>query len=154
MSILVHLVCDIASCLGEGNYVDHYLRDFPLLCHKFGSIQSTLHLKIPPNILRWIETCLKQGPQFAASEDLPQLIYRDGKSIVSFARKVVSFYSILFGSDRIGRKLSTGTFVNIAAGSASDAKELTVLAMAGEGFGLQHLDLLPPGVSLALRHVS
>ncbi|KAI7741534.1 hypothetical protein M8C21_022341 [Ambrosia artemisiifolia] len=40
-----------------------------------------------------------------------------------------------------------------ATGSANSPEELTVLAMVGERFGLQQLDLLPAGVSLPLRHV-
>lgn len=65
----------------------------------------------------------------------------------------MSFYSLLLGAEREGRKLSTGVHCEIASGSARTREELTVLAMAGEKFGRQQLDLLPLGVSLPLRHV-
>jgi anaphase-promoting complex subunit 1 len=84
----------------------------------------------------------------------PPLICKDGSSVVSWARKVVSFYSLLSGAKQIGRKLSTGVYCNIALGSHCTNEELIVLAMVGEKFGLQRLDLLPSGVSLPLWHVS
>lgn len=74
--------------------------------------------------------------------------------MVSIARKVVCFYSILSGAKLLGKKLSTGVYCNITVGSHSSKEELTVLAMVGERFGLQQLDSLPSGVSLPLRHVS
>lgn len=74
--------------------------------------------------------------------------------MVSWARKIVSFYSILSGATLSGKKLSSGVYCNIALGSHCSKEELTVLAMVGERFGLQQLDSLPSGVSLPLRHVS
>lgn len=73
---------------------------------------------------------------------------------MSWARKTVSFYSILSGAKLFGKKLSSGIHCNVASGSHSSKEELTVLAMVGERFGLQQLDSLPFGVSLPLRHVS
>ena len=61
---------------------------------------------------------------------------------------------MLFGDKPVGQKLSSGVPCNIAPGSYSSNEELAILAMAGERFGLQQLDLLPSGVSLPLRHVS
>ncbi|KAL0382140.1 UNVERIFIED_CONTAM: Anaphase-promoting complex subunit [Sesamum calycinum] len=52
-----------------------------------------------------------------------------------------------------GNKLSSGVTCNIASGLYRTREELTVLGMVGEKFGLQHLDLLPAGVSLPLRHL-
>ncbi|KAG9443865.1 hypothetical protein H6P81_015205 [Aristolochia fimbriata] len=152
VSVLVILLCDVASSLGEASYVDHYLRDFPYLSQKFGTLRSSLHPRNPPSVMRWFENSLLHGPYSASSSDLPLLICKDGSSVVSWARKVVSFYSLLLGSERKGRKLSTGIYFNIAVGSASSTSELMVLAMVAEKFGLQQLDLLPPGVSLPLRH--
>lgn len=86
--------------------------------------------------------------------DIPPLICRDKSLVVSLARKIVSFYSLLLGAERRGRKLSTGVYCEVANGSVRTVEELTVLAMVGERFGRQYLDLLPVGVSLPLRHVS
>ncbi|URE26434.1 Anaphase-promoting complex subunit [Musa troglodytarum] len=61
-------------------------------------------------------------------------------------------HSIGRGAERKGRILSTGVYCEIANGSARTIEELTVLAMVGERFGRQQLDLLPLGVSLPLRH--
>ncbi|XP_068662507.1 anaphase-promoting complex subunit 1 isoform X2 [Aristolochia californica] len=153
VSILVILLCDVAASLGEASYVDHYLRDFPYLSQKlFGTIASSLRTRNPPSVMRWLENSLLRGPCSATSADLPPLICKDGSSVVSWARKIVSFYSFLLGSERIGRKLSTGVYFSLAVGSASSTSELMVLAMVAEKFGLQQLDLLPPGVSLPLRH--
>ncbi|CAK7325887.1 unnamed protein product [Dovyalis caffra] len=105
LELLAVLLCNIAKFLGEGNYLDYYIRDFP-----------------------------------------------DGNSVVSWARKIVSFYTLLCGGKRTGKKLSSGVYCNIAVGSCCTSEELTVLAMVGERFGLQQLDLLPSGVSLPLRH--
>ncbi|XP_020082005.1 anaphase-promoting complex subunit 1-like [Ananas comosus] len=82
----------------------------------------------------------------------PPLICRDKSLVVSLARKIVSFYSLLLGAERTGRKLSTGVYCEVANGSVRTVGELTVLAMVGERFGRQYLDLLPVGVSLPLRH--
>lgn len=153
LGLLVTLLCNIASSLGETSYVDHYLRDYPYLLQKVVSCPSSVH-RVPPCLFRWLETCLRYGCHFVNDNDLPPLICKNGSSVVSLGRKIVSFYSLLLGSERIGRKLSTGVYYNIAKGSASTPEELTVLAMVAERFGLQQLDLLPAGVSLPLRHVS
>lgn len=73
--------------------------------------------------------------------------------MASWARKIISFYSILSGAKWFGKKLSSGVYCNVATGSHCSKEELTVLAMVGERFGLQQLDSLPSGVSLPLRHV-
>eukprot|EP00268_Persea_americana_P044215 TRINITY_DN4466_c0_g1_i1.p1 TRINITY_DN4466_c0_g1~~TRINITY_DN4466_c0_g1_i1.p1 ORF type:complete len:1760 (-),score=299.95 TRINITY_DN4466_c0_g1_i1:451-5376(-) len=151
LGLLVTLLCNIASSLGETSYVDHYLRDYPYLLQKVVSCPSSVH-RVPPCLFRWLETCLRYGCHFVNDNDLPPLICKNGSSVVSLGRKIVSFYSLLLGSERIGRKLSTGVYYNIAKGSASTPEELTVLAMVAERFGLQQLDLLPAGVSLPLRH--
>ncbi|OAY80293.1 Anaphase-promoting complex subunit 1 [Ananas comosus] len=75
----------------------------------------------------------------------PPLICRDKSLVVSLARKIVSFYSLLLGAERTGRKLSTGVYCEVANGSVRTVGELTVLAMVGERFGRQYLDLLPVG---------
>lgn len=110
--------------------------------------------KNPPSLFKWLENCLEYGYNYANVNDLPPLIRKDESSVVSWARKVVSFYSLLLGAKPIGKKLPSGVFCNIAPGSFCSNEELTVLAMVGENFGLQQLDLLPCGVSLPLRHVS
>lgn len=144
----------MADFLGENNYMDHYIRDFPGLCKKFQMSGTTLSLKISPSLFRWLENCLQHGWSCANINDLPSLVLKDGCSVVSLARKIVCFYSILSGANLLGKKLSSGVYCNIATGSHSSKEELTVLAMVGERFGLQQLDSLPSGVSLPLRHVS
>ena len=52
----------------------------------------------------------------------------------------------------MGRKLSSSVYGNLATRASSSSEELTALAMVGEEFGLQQLDLLPADVSLPLRH--
>ncbi|XP_027331009.1 anaphase-promoting complex subunit 1 isoform X2 [Abrus precatorius] len=152
LELLSILLCNIAEFLGEGNYLDHYIRDFPGLCKRFLKSGITISLKICPSLFRWLENCLQYGGNYANISDLPALVYKDGSSVVSLARKVVCFYSILSGATLLGKKLSSGVFCNITTGSHSSKEELTVLAMVGERFGLQQLDSLPSGVSLPLRH--
>lgn len=155
LELLSILLCNIAEFLAEDNYLDHYIRDFPGLCKKFlksGGI--TILPKICPSLFRWFENCLQYGSNYANINDLPALVCKEGNSVVSIARKVVCFYSILSGAKLLGKKLSTGVYCNITVGSHSSKEELTVLAMVGERFGLQQLDSLPSGVSLPLRHVS
>ena len=154
MELLAVLLCNIANFLGEESYLDHYVRDFPSLSKKFGMDMTSCSRKIPPSLFRWLENCLQHGSSVANIDDLPYLICKDGSPVVSWARKIVSFYSLLSGAKRIGKKLSTGVYCNIAMGSHCTHEELTVLAMVGENFGLQQLDSLPSGVSLPLRHVS
>lgn len=154
MELLAVLLCNIASFLGEERYVDHYVRDFPGLFKKIGMCTTSFSWKSAPSLFRWLEICLRHGSGSANIDDLPPLICKDGSSVVSWARKVVSFYSLLSGAKQIGRKLSSGVYCNIAPGSQCTNEELVVLAMVGEKFGLQQLDLLPSGVSLPLRHVS
>lgn len=113
----------------------------------------SLSIKTPPSLFRWLENCLLLGCSSANYNDLSPLICQNGSSVVSWARKIVSFYSLLSGAKQIGKKLSSGVYCNIAVGSHCTNEELTVLAMVGEKFGLKQLDLLPSGVSLPLRHV-
>ena len=150
---MADLLCDIANFLGEENYVDHYIRDFPLLSKKTRCQPSSLP-KSPPSLYRWLESCLLHGLGHANIDDIPSLVRKAGNSAVSWSRKIVSFYSFLFGARWTGSKLSSGISCKVASGSSSTHEEQTVLAMVAEGFGLQQLDLLPVGVSLPLRHVS
>ncbi|KAL0003395.1 hypothetical protein SO802_017176 [Lithocarpus litseifolius] len=152
LELLAVLLCNIANFLGEESYLDHYVRDFPSLSKKFGMDMTSCSRKIPPSLFRWLENCLQHGSSVANIDDLPYLICKDESPVVSWARKIVSFYSLLSGAKRIGKKLSTGVYCNIAMGSHCTHEELTVLAMVGENFGLQQLDSLPSGVSLPLRH--
>ncbi|GAB2272646.1 hypothetical protein Dimus_007470 [Dionaea muscipula] len=152
LELLVVLLFEIANFLGEENYVEHYLRDFPLLAQIVRTCKTSFSRRAAPSLYRWLETCFLHGFSHAKAEDIPPLVYNYGSSVVSWARKVVSFYGLLSGDRCLGNKLSSGVFCNIASGSASNAEEQTVLAMVGEGFGLQQLDLLPIGVSLPLRH--
>ncbi|CAN8257090.1 unnamed protein product [Cochlearia groenlandica] len=149
---LAVLLCNIAKFLGEKCYLDHYLRDFPRLSEIIGACTALSSSKKPPNLFRWLENCLRHGCLSTNLDDLPDLIRTDGCTIVSWARKIVSFYSVLFGDKPVGQKLSSGITCNIARGSYSSNEELAILAMAGERFGLHQLDLLPSGVSLPLRH--
>ncbi|ESQ40468.1 hypothetical protein EUTSA_v10012420mg [Eutrema salsugineum] len=149
---LAVLLCNIAKFLGEKCYLDHYIRDFPRLSKITGACTALSSSRKPPNLFRWLENCLRRGCLSTKLDDLPDLIRKDGCSIVSWARKIVSFYSVLFGDKPVGQKLSSGVPCNIAPGSYSSNEELAILAMAGEKFGLHQLDLLPSGVSLPLRH--
>ncbi|KAG8390120.1 hypothetical protein BUALT_Bualt01G0050500 [Buddleja alternifolia] len=150
--LLVVLLCDIADFLHEVSYLDHYKRDFPGMLKNFGISQYMFTTRSPPSLFRWLENCLQHGCASASIHDLPLLICKDGTSILNWARKIVSFYSLLCGADQSGKRLSSGVTCNIASGSYRSQEELTVLGMVGEKFGLQHLDLLPAGVSLPLRH--
>ncbi|XP_059457851.1 anaphase-promoting complex subunit 1 [Corylus avellana] len=152
LELLAVLLCNIASFLGVESYLDHYVRDFPGLFKKIGMCTTSFSWKSAPSLFRWLENCLRHGSSSANIDDLPPLICKDGSYVVSWARKVVSFYSLLSGAKQIGRKLSSGVYCNIAPGSHCINEELVVLAMVGEKFGLQQLDLLPSGVSLPLRH--
>lgn len=153
MEHLVHLLFEIADFLGEENHIDHYIRDFPFLSKKLRINQTTSLPRSPPCLYTWLESCLLYGLGFANLDDIPFLARKDGGSAVSWSRKVVSFYSLLFGAKSMEGKLSSGVSCKIASGSTSSAEEKMVLAMVAEGFGLQQLDLLPIGVSLPLRHV-
>lgn len=152
LELLGFLSCYIAKFLGEESYVDHYIRDFPGLSGSVGICDTSISQENPPSLFRWLENCLLHGYNSANINDLPPLICKDGSSVVSWARKIVSFYSLLSGAKHIGKKLSSGVYCNIATGSYNANEELTVLAMVGEKFGLQQLDSLPSGVSLPLRH--
>ncbi|XP_038722804.1 anaphase-promoting complex subunit 1 [Tripterygium wilfordii] len=149
---LAVLLCSIAKFLGEEIYLDHYVRDFPGLLKKFGMCKPSFSQTSPPSLFRWLEMCLQHGCTSANKNDLPPLVRKDGSNVVSWARKIVSFYSLLCGAKQTGKKLSSGVYCSIAMGSYCSADELTVLAMVGERFGLQQLDSLPSGVSLPLRH--
>ncbi|XP_015931282.1 anaphase-promoting complex subunit 1 isoform X1 [Arachis duranensis] len=152
LELLAILLCNIAEFLGEDNYLDHYIRDFPGLCKKFMLSRPTSSHKICPSLFRWLENCLQHGCNYTNICDLPPLVRRDASSVVSLARQIVSFYSILSGAELQGKNLSSGVHCNISMGSHGSKEELTVLAMVGERFGLQQLDSLPSGISLPLRH--
>ena len=152
LGLLVVLLRNVACSLGDGSCLDYYVRDFPGMSEGVGMCKACLSQTTPPSLFRWLENCLLYGCASANINDLPTLIYKDGHS-VSWARKIVSFYSLLCGAKLVGRKLSSGVYCNLATGSSSSSEELMVLAMVGEKFGLQQLDLLPAGVSLPLRHV-
>ncbi|KAL2945094.1 Anaphase-promoting complex subunit 1 [Bienertia sinuspersici] len=151
LELLVHLLCETANFLGEENYIDHYVRDFPFLSRKI-RINQNSSPRSPPCLYRWFEQCLLHGLGFANLDDIPPLARKNGSSSVSWSRKVISFYSLLFGAESMDGNLSSGVSCKIASGSSSTAEEKMVLAMVAEGFGLQQLDLLPIGVSLPLRH--
>ncbi|XP_039838827.1 anaphase-promoting complex subunit 1-like isoform X7 [Panicum virgatum] len=151
LGCLASLLCTIASSLGEHTYVDYYCRDFPLNLIEFPSLAST-SLRTPPSLFRWFEYCLHYGCDSAKLEDIPTLMRKQKVSALSWGRKVASFYSLLLGAERKGKKLSSGLYCEVASGSARNIEELTVLAMVAEKFGRQQLDLLPVGVSLVLRH--
>ncbi|KAL5540564.1 hypothetical protein UlMin_045257, partial [Ulmus minor] len=152
LELLAVLLCSIAKFLGEENYLDHYIRDFPGFSRNVGLLKTSISCKTPPSLFRWLENCLLHGCSSASTNDLPPLIRKKGSSVVSWARKIVSFYSFLCGAKQIGKEISFGVYCNIAVGSHCTNEEITVLAMVGEGFGLKQLDLLPSGVSLPLRH--
>lgn len=154
MELLAVLLCEVAKFLGKENYLDHYVRDFPGFSRNVGICKTSFSWKTPPSLFRWLEDCLLHGYASANINDLPYLIQKGGSSIVSWARKIVSFYSLLSDAKQIGKRLSSGVYCNIAVGSHCTNEELTILAMVGERFGLRQLDLLPSGVSLPLRHVS
>lgn len=154
LSLLVVLLYDIAGFLDELSYLDHYKRDFPGLLKDLRMSQSLFTSKDPPSLFRWLENCLQHGCGSVSICDLPLLVRRNGTSVVNWARKIVSFYSLLCGAEQSGKSLSTGVTCNIVPGLYHTREELTVLGMVGEKFGLHHLDLLPAGVSLPLRHVS
>ncbi|KAG0481180.1 hypothetical protein HPP92_012038 [Vanilla planifolia] len=149
---LASLLCRICVCLSEASYVDFYVRDFPCLVSEVHFLQSTAATRAPPNLLRWLEICLRCGCLLADPKDLPFLILKENSTALCWSRKVVCFFSLLLGAERNGKKLSSGVYCNIANGTARTPEELTVLAMVAERFGHQHLDLLPIGVSLPIRH--
>lgn len=140
--------------MGEAGYMDYYLRDFPSLSRKYRIHETSLSQRTPPSLFRWLENCLRYGCTATSIADLPALMCKDGSSVVSWARKIISFYTVLCEGTILGNKLSSDVYCTFATGSANTPEEQTVLAMVGERFGLQQLDLLPAGVSLPLRHVS
>eukprot|EP01018_Ginkgo_biloba_P012111 Gb_37425 [translate_table: standard] len=150
--LLVHLLTCIATCLGEANYVDHYLRDFPGLLPHFSHLSKISGLKNPANLFQWLQNCMKYDCNSTNKECLPALLLKEGTISVDWSRKVVSFYGLLFGSRRTGKHLASGVSFSVASGTANTPEEFTVLSMVAEGFGLQQLDRLPFGVSLPLRH--
>ncbi|CAM8913570.1 unnamed protein product [Rhodiola kirilowii] len=152
LDLLAVLLRDIAGCLSEESYLDHYVRDFPCLSKNLKISPRLNSCSRPPNLFRWLETCLRLGCNSTDSNDIPPLVCKDGSSVMNWARKIVAFYSILCGAEQRGKKLSSGVCCDVAMGSSCSKEELTVLAMVGERFGLHHLDLLPVGVSLPLRH--
>lgn len=152
LTLLVVLLFQVADFLGEQSYVEHYIRDFPFLCKRNRSFQTTSSPTSSPSLYRWLENCLLHGYAHAGINDIPALVQKDRSSVVSWARKIVLFYSLLSGARLRDGKLTSGIYCNIALGSYSTAEEQTVLAMVGEGFGLQQMDMLPVCVSLPLRH--
>ncbi|XP_022745935.1 anaphase-promoting complex subunit 1-like isoform X2 [Durio zibethinus] len=152
LELLAILLCNIAKFLGEECYLDHYVRDFPVLCKTVRMGAKSLSRKTPFSLFRWLENCLLHGCNPDNANNLPLVICKDGSSVVGWTRKIISFYSLLCGAKLIGKKLSSGVSCNIASGSFCSNEELTVLAMVGEKFGLKELDSLPSGVSLPLRH--
>ncbi|KAK9683476.1 hypothetical protein RND81_10G143700 [Saponaria officinalis] len=150
---LVILLSETANLLGEDRYVDHYIRDFPFLSGKLKRCQPSSSPRSPPSLYRWLESCLVHGIDLVNTNDIPPLVRHNESCAVSWSRKVVSFFSLFSGASCVGKELSTGVSCNIALGSSSTPEEKTVLAMVGEGFGLQQLDLLPIGISIPLRHV-
>lgn len=154
MGLLAVLLCNIAAALGEASFADYYIRDFPCILGEIGSYSCTVSPKSPPNLFRWLESCLKYGCHSVDTSDIPPLVFSDKICAVGWARKIVCFYSLLLGAERVGRKLSTGVYCDLAKGSIRTKEEVTVLAMVAEKFGRQQLDILPVGVSLPLRHVS
>ncbi|XP_073016150.1 anaphase-promoting complex subunit 1 isoform X1 [Primulina eburnea] len=152
LGLLVVLLCDVADFLHEVSYMDHYRRDFPGVLKDSGIIKFSWSPKTPPSLFRWLEKCMLHGCSAASICDLPPLIRKDSSCVANWARKIISFYSLLCGAEWSGKRLSSGVTCNVASGSYCTQEELTVLAMVGENFGLQHLDLLPAGVSLPLRH--
>lgn len=149
---LVHLVYSIAACLGEANFVDYYARDFPGLLPHFPVLSTTDGLRNPPNLLQWLQNCLKYGCSSRDGEGLPHLLCKEGNFAVDWSRKVVAFYGLLLGLERRGQHLASGVSFNVASGTANCPEHWTVLSMVAESFGLQQLDRLPYGVSLPLRH--
>ncbi|KAK4359004.1 hypothetical protein RND71_021233 [Anisodus tanguticus] len=151
LGLLVVLLCDIAAFLREDCYLDHYIRDFPCLSKGHEVSLTSSSKRIPPSLFRWLESCLKHGCSSTSISHLPTLIFKDGSSVVNWGRKIVSFYSLLCGTELLGKRLSSGVSCAVASGSFNTPEELTVLSMVGERVGLQQLDLLPAGVSLPLR---
>ncbi|PHT38314.1 hypothetical protein CQW23_21887 [Capsicum baccatum] len=85
------LLCDIVAFLHEDCYLDHYIRDFP---------------------------CLSEGHEVSltsSSKRIPPSLFRDGSSVVNWGRKIVSFYSLLCGSELLGKRLSSGVYCVVAS---------------------------------------
>ncbi|EPS73838.1 hypothetical protein M569_00901, partial [Genlisea aurea] len=152
LGLLVVLLSDIANFLQEIKYLDHYKLDFPILLKDLIAPHAYTVQKTPPNLMRWLESCLQHGYGSANPADLPRLICIGRASVVKLGQNIVSFYGLLCGAEQFGGRLACGLNCNIAPGLYHNSEELTVLAMVGEKFGLQQLDLLPAGVSLPLRH--
>lgn len=162
MEHLAFLLCTVSVYLGETKYIDYYCRDFPEILIELQynrpsafDEDSILSRSNPPSVFCWLETSLKNGCKSVSnSNDIPNLMCNSKSLVVGWARKVLSFFSLLLGAERDGAMLSSGVNCEIANGSARSREEIMVLAMVAEKFGRQHLDLLPVGVSLPLRHVS
>ncbi|KAJ3676348.1 hypothetical protein LUZ60_003760 [Juncus effusus] len=148
VELLASLLLNISSSLNETNYTDYYIRDFPCLSlHSQPSRQN--YDSTPPCLFLWLETCLRtRGKMVKNSSDIPPLISKAKSSVLGWARKVVLFYTLLLGAESEEVKEMRGSL-----GTGRNREEITILAMVGERFGRQHLDLLPVGVSLPLRHV-
>ncbi|KAF3336966.1 anaphase-promoting complex subunit 1 [Carex littledalei] len=157
---LASLLCTVSVYLGKTKYIDYYCRDFPEILMELqynpppviNEDNALAHLN-PPSVFCWLETSLKNGCKSVSnSNNIPTLMCNSKSPVVGWARKVLSFFSLLLGAKRDGATLSSGVNCEIANGSARSREEIMVLAMVAEKFGRQHLDLLPVGVSLPLRH--
>jgi anaphase-promoting complex subunit 1 len=152
----------VSVYLRETKYIDYYCRDFPgiLLELQYNpplvfDEDNILACLNPPSVFCWLETSLQNGCKSVSnSNNIPTLMCNSKSLVVGWARKVLSFFSLLLGAKKDGATLSSGVNCEIATGSARNREEIMVLAMVAEKFGRQHLDLLPVGVSLPLRHVS
>lgn len=162
MEHLASLLCTVSVYLGKTKYIDYYCRDFPEILMELrynpppviNEDNALAHLN-PPSVFCWLETSLKNRcKSISDSNNIPTLMCNSKSPVVGWARKVLSFFSLLLGAERDGATLSSGVNCEIANGSARSREEVMVLAMVAEKFGRQHLDLLPVGVSLPLRHVS
>ncbi|KAJ3688112.1 hypothetical protein LUZ61_017276 [Rhynchospora tenuis] len=157
---LASLLCIMSVYLRETKYADYYCRDFPEILIKLRmdpppnfDDKFTLACSEPSSVFCWLETSLKKGCKSVSNpNNIPTLICKSKSPVLGWARKVLSFFSLLLGAEKNGAALSSGVNCEIANGSARSREEIVVLAMVAENFGRQHLDLLPVGVSLPLRH--
>ncbi|KAG5528374.1 hypothetical protein RHGRI_029146 [Rhododendron griersonianum] len=133
-AVSIKLLTENANLIKE-SYLDHYVRDFPGISKKF-KMRMSFSVKIPPTLFRWLENCLQYGYNFSDSKDLPPLLRKDEGSVLSWAQKIIAFYSLLCGAKHSGKNLPSGVFCNSATGSSCNFEELAVLAMVGERFGL------------------
>ncbi|XP_024523349.1 anaphase-promoting complex subunit 1 isoform X2 [Selaginella moellendorffii] len=142
------LLNSIAVAVEEYDYADHYVRDFPtVVTSRVMSNVSSRSSGLIINHFTWIENLLRKKH---ATSRLPALLTKEDGSL-DWSRKVLGFFEVLLGSGNRDKLLS-GICIKFAPGTATNAEQMTVLAMVGERFGLSHLDRLPCGLSLPLRH--